>query len=372
MSDYSEGNDFEDILDRLLSNVSDDLDKRQGSIIYDALAPAAAELAQCYIALDVYVDQTYLLTAVDSNLDARVADYGLARQKATYSERIITIYNTNHELMDVDIGTRFSVPNEYGGYNFKITEQRSTGIYIAQCETSGIVGNDYMGELLPLMSINNLGNATISNVYKPGKDEESDDELRERALLKINQEAFAGNKASYIQFTNSIDGVGDCKVFPVWNGGGTVKIAIITSDNNIPSQDFISQIQEEIDPIDKQGQGIGMAPIGHTVTVVAPDKLDINISAQLEINDEYTIEQLRPSILEKINKYIDEVQNNWSEADNLIIYISRLIASILSVSQVNNVASLTINASNKDLTIALSGTNVQFPILNEVVLSEVK
>ena len=61
MSDYSTNNDFENILERLLANIDDSLDKTQGSIIYDALAPAAAELAQCYIALDVYSDQTYLL-----------------------------------------------------------------------------------------------------------------------------------------------------------------------------------------------------------------------------------------------------------------------------------------------------------------------
>ena len=105
MSDYSEGNDFEDILERLLSKISDDIDKRQGSIIYDALAPAAAELAQCYIALDVFVDQTYLLNAVGENLDNRVSDYGLTRQKSTYAQRIITIYDTNSQLMDVYIVT---------------------------------------------------------------------------------------------------------------------------------------------------------------------------------------------------------------------------------------------------------------------------
>ncbi|MDF2651716.1 MAG: Baseplate family protein, partial [Paenibacillus sp.] len=40
------------ILQRMLDRVPDDVDKRQGSIIYDALAPAASELAAIYIALD--------------------------------------------------------------------------------------------------------------------------------------------------------------------------------------------------------------------------------------------------------------------------------------------------------------------------------
>lgn len=370
MSDYSEGNDFEDILERLLSKVSDDIDKRQGSIIYDALAPAAAELAQCYIALDVFVDQTYLLNAVGENLDNRVKDYGLTRQQSTYAQRIITVYDTNSQLLDVDIGTRFSVPNDSGGYNFKIIEKRSIGVYIAECETAGIVGNDFTGELLPLISINNLGTALMSDVFKPGKNEETDEELRERALLKINQEAFAGNKASYMQFVKAIDGVGDCKIFPAWNGGGTVKVAVITSDNKIPSSSFIAQLQEQIDPIDHSGEGEGFAPIGHKVTVVAPDKLDVNISATVELQTGYTAEQLKSSITEKLNEYINEVQDKWSEANTLTIYISRVIASILTVSQVTNVSNLTINNENTDLAIALSGTNVKFPMLGEVTLNE--
>lgn len=370
MSKYSTNNTFDIILDRLLSNISDDLDKRQGSIIYDALAPAAAELAQCYIALDVYTDQTYLLTAVGENLDAKVADYGLSRNPATYAERIITVYDKNNQLMEIDIGSRFSTPNEYGGYNFIITEKVMDGSYIARCETLGEVGNDYVGQLLPLMSINNLGNANISTVYKPGENEETDDNLRARALLKINQEAFSGNKAAYTQYVNNIDGVGSCKIFPVWNGGGTVKIAIVTNDNDIPSTEFISQIQEDIDPLDKQGQGIGTAPIGHTVTVVAPDKLLINITASIEVDADYTIQQLTSSIIEKISDYIKETQDNWSDANTLTIYTSRMISAILSVTQVTNVANLNINGSASDLIIELSGTDVKFPMLGEVILNE--
>lgn len=369
MSNYSEGNSFEDILKRLLSRVDDSLDKRQGSIIYDALAPAAAELAQCYIALDVYTDQTYLLTAVDTNLDNRVADYGLTRNKATSALRIITVYDTNSALMDIDIGTKFSIPNSYGGYNFEIIEKQTIGNYIGKCETPGIVGNDYVGDLLPLQSINNLGSATIGTIYKPGEDAETDEQLRERALNKINQEAFAGNKAAYKRLLEEMDGVESCKVFPVWDGGGTVKLAIVATNNTIPSNEFIQTLQTKVDPIGSQGQGVGLAPIGHTVTVVAPNRFNINISATLTLETGYTIQQLQSVIEESIASYIKEVQDDFSNEDVLTIYISRVIAAILQVSQVKSVSNLKINNSATDLTINLSGTNVQFPMLNTVTLS---
>ena len=51
---------FTQILDRQLKNVPDDKDKRQGSIIYDALAPCSGEFANGYIVNKIQQDQVYL------------------------------------------------------------------------------------------------------------------------------------------------------------------------------------------------------------------------------------------------------------------------------------------------------------------------
>lgn len=370
MSNYSFNNSYEQILQRLLARVDDSLDKREGSIIYDALAPAAAELAQCYIAMDIYSNQSYLLDATGVNLDNRVADYGLERIQATYSQAEVLTYNTNQQLMSVPIGTRFATPNEYGGVNFQVIQQVTTGKYIAQCETLGAVGNNYTGALLPLETVNNLGSAVISSIYKPGEDEETDDTLRNRALEKLNQEAFAGNKSAYRQMAIAIDGVEDAKVFPIWNGGGTVKLAIVAANHTIPSSSFINQVQTLIDPIANQGQGIGLAPIGHSVTVVAPTKQNINISATLTLDTGYTIEQLQSAIEEQLANYLYQVQEDFITENTLIIYLSKITAAILNVSQVKNVSNLKINNNASDLTINLTGTNVKYPMLNEVTLSE--
>ena len=190
MFNFSQGNSFEEILTRCLARVSDTIDKRQGSIIYDAIAPACAELAQCYISLDVYANQTYLATCTGKNLDNLVANYGIERTEATYAKRNAEIRDINDNFMTIATGTRFSVPNEYGGYNFTVIEEISTGNYILECETVGIVGNQYSGTLLPLESINNLGSATLTDVYIAGEDKESDEDLRQRAIEKITETPF--------------------------------------------------------------------------------------------------------------------------------------------------------------------------------------
>ena len=369
MYNYSEGNSFDAILNRMLANVPDTLDKREGSIIYDALAPAAAELAQCYINLSIFSEQTYLLDANGVNLDNRVAEVGLTRLPATSAEVLITVYNTSEQLMDVDIGTRFSAPNDKGGYTYQVTERVSLGNFKAICETLGNDGGSYVGELLPISSINNLGAAVITSVVNPGEDVETDAELRERALIKLNQEAFAGNKAAYRELAIGINGVKDCKVFPVWDGGGTVELALIGPNHTLLSSGAIAEIQEMIDP-SPQGTGIGMAPIGHTVTVTTPTAQNISISATLTLDSSVqSISAIQDAVEEEIGKYIYQVQEDFITKDTLIIYISKISAAILNVAGIINVSSVQINGSGSDLTINITGTNVKYPVLSEVVLS---
>ena len=57
IGDYLEKYTFEYLIDSALSRVSDSIDKREGSIIYDALAPACYELAEVYMQLRSILDR---------------------------------------------------------------------------------------------------------------------------------------------------------------------------------------------------------------------------------------------------------------------------------------------------------------------------
>ena len=372
MFSFSDNNDFEDILERLLSNVDDNLDKRQGSIIYDALAPAAAELAQCYIALEVYADQTYLLDTTGENLDNKVADYGLTRIPATYAQRI-GVFTTNEEEpqpMTIEIGTVFGTPVEYGGINYTVTEEIETGRYILTCETAGTVGNEYSGLLLPVESVNNLGDAQLQDIYIAGEDAEDDERLRQRVIDKLNETAFGGNIADYKEFMLEQEGVGDCLVIPVWNGGGTVKLVVISNSYDIPTTAKIDELQTIVDPLQNQGQGIGKAPIGHSVTVVAPTSYNLTIEATINIESGYTIEGLQDAIETAIGNYILTVQKQWADSETITIYLSRIIAAIVTVEGVTNVSNLTINGEEEDVTINVTSTGNPYPMVEEIVLNE--
>lgn len=357
---------YEEILSRMLARVSDELDKRQGSVIYDALAPAAAELAELYIELTIYMEQTFLTTATGTNLDNRGADYGMLRDEASASIRLGIMKNNNDELIDIPIGSRFSVPE--ANITYEAIEKIDVGNYKLQCEQLGTIGDEYSGNLLPIYLVPNLTSATISTIIVPGQDTETDSSFRERIINRINQRPFAGNKSSYLEYVNDIEGVGGCKVFPVWNGGGTVKVSVIDSNFDIPTNEFINEIQEELDPT-QDGTGIGTAPIGHIVTVVAPSEQEINVEATLNLAPDITIDQIETLVAEAINEYIYEIKESWANStDTLIIYRSRMIAAILTVDGIENVSGLTINSSENDLVLQENATTQQLPDLGGVVL----
>lgn len=370
MFNFSDNNTFEDILKRMLDTIPDTLDKRQGSIIYDALAPAAAELAQCYIALDVYADQTYLLTTAGENLDNKAYDYGITRKSATYAKKICTFIDTEGNPMEIAIGSRWSVPVAYGGQIYSVTEQQEVGTYILTCETSGTTGNEYFGTLLPLESINNLGEATLTEIYIAGEDAEDDESLRQRVIEKLNTSAFGGNIADYKQYVKSIDGIGDCLVIPVWNGGGTVKLLIVTSDYELPTEAKLNEIQELIDPIQNSGEGYGIAPIGHSVTVTAPTELGLSIEFNVTLDTGYTISGVQENVETAIKDYVKTAQRDWFTESNITIYISRLTVAILSVEGILNTSSVTINGSTEDLIINPLDTDNPYPVIKEVIINE--
>ena len=382
---YSEENTFEKIMTRMLANERlSNVDKRVGSIAYDAIAPCAMELAELYMKMDILESQTYLLTATGKSLDKRVYDFGVVRRDGTFAQRIgkFQKYKTNAEGnfeldedgnkilvdMEIPIDSRFTIP------------ENSTLIYryignidgheILQCEQSGSGGNTHVGTILPIISINDLIAAKITGTYKPAEDRETDDELRKRTLETINSESFGGNIADYIEFTNDIDGVGNTKVFPAWQFNGSVLLSIVDQQFNPVSQEFIAKVKEIIDPEENSGEGVGIAPIGHYVTVTTPQKIEIKISmtVQLEVDVEST--NVQENIEREIESYFNSVRREFGQDKTLAIYRSRVIDSVLNVREVLNVTNVLLNDSDEDV-IMTDASNIggqKLPFVKEVAI----
>lgn len=347
-----EAKTYEVILQQMLDAVTTrnpNIDVREGSIIYNALAPAAVELASMYIALDHILNESFADTADREFLVKRAAERGIIAEEATNAIRQGEFTPSN---IQIPIGSRFSL----NLLNYVITEKIEDGVYALKCESKGEIGNAESGRLIPIDYVEGLETANLTEVLIPGEDEESADELRARYFESLSSQAFGGNVTDYKEKTNAIPGVGGVKVYPVWDGGGTVKLVIIDSTFGVPSDVLIATVQNEIDPVGHQGDGMGIAPIGHIVTVdgVETTTVDISLTATLEAG--WTWDDVLPYVQDAVDEYFLELSKDWDNEDNLVVRISQIETRLLDLVGILDISDTKLNGSAQNL--QLDGDNI--------------
>lgn len=401
--------DFDTLMDRMLSNVSDELDKREGSIIYDAIAPAALELANFYISLDMVINEVFAESASYYYLIKRASERGLLPKEETNAILLMKVVPAN---TSISLGDRFNLDE----LNYTVTSiiDGNVGTYQVECETTGTVGNQQLGVLLPIETeneLNDMESATLEEVLIPGEDEEDVETFRERYFASFNNEAFGGNKADYIEKVNNIDGIGGCKPIRAWSGGynpskmiptdevktwfesqskdtlgeniynwlstiynasinklltvgGTVKLVIINSEFRKPSATLIQTVQEEIDPTNTTGEGDGVAPIGHVVNVIGVNEIPINVTLlSVEYETGYSFDVLKDAIETTIENYLLDLRQSWASNDNLIVRTSQLEAQLLLMSGIVDIQGILLNGQEGNIT--LDGDSI--PIRGDVI-----
>lgn len=347
---------YEYILNKMLNSISDEIDKREGSVIYNAIAPAAMELSEMYKKLNIAINEVFIDTADGTFLDNLVKQFGVVRNEATCAIKKGLFYDNNGQLMDVEIGKRFSI----NSIIYSVYEKIENGIFQMKCETAGEIGNGQSGNLLPIDYIDGLAVAQLTDILIPGTEEETDEKLRNRFYENVNSIAFGGNIADYKEKIKGIEGVGAVKVIPCWNGGGTVKLIILDNSYNSPSDVLLQKVQEAVGH-----EGDGIAPIGHTVTTVSTENKNIIVSTTIILEDGFELSVVKTSIEKAINDYFIEVKKNWENSTSLTIRIAHIESRMLDINGVIDIANTTINGYTGNLVL----TNEEIPLLSEVVLN---
>lgn len=350
---------YETILSRMLARVPATIDKREGSIIYDALAPAAAELAQMYIELDINSNLSYADTASGEYLARRTAERGIVRRPATKALRKGVFTGADSAPFNPPIGSRFTSESLY----YVVKEVIGAGQCQLECETAGQMGNEHFGTLLPVTYIAGLSTAELTDILIPGEAEETDELLRQRYFQSLESQAYGGNIADYQEKTNALTGVGGTKVFPAWNGGGTVKLVIIASDFSKPSTTLIGEVQSAIDPQSNQGEGVGLAPIGHIVTVESVAEVSTDIETQISFQNDYGWQDVQSAVKNVIGEYLQELRSQWASNTSLIVRISQIETRVLNVPGVLDIQNTKINGTAQNFALA----DTEIPVLGEVI-----
>lgn len=343
-----EGQTFEAIFDRMLSKISDEFDKREGSIAYDMLAPKAAELAMSYIELDNILNFGFADTTYGNYIDLKVAEIGLIRESAikatgqvVFSSTLEGLVIPQGSIIYTDLGIRFLTQ-----YNVTIIGGTAVAGIIA--ELGGNNGN------VPANSIinNEINEVTCTNSVSTsgGTDIETDEQLLTRYYNTVQKPATSGNVFHYKQWATEISGIGDAKVFPIWNGNGTVKVVAVDLDKKPITAEKITEIANHIEEV---------RPVGATVTVNSAAGVTINVDVRITINTGYTFAIVKPKIEQKITDYFKTIAFIESEAK-----FTKIAGAILEVDGVIDYDTLTINSGTANIAIG----SEQVPVLGVVNL----
>ncbi len=388
-----EGQTYEALLTNALARVSPSIDKREGSMVMNGVAPSMAELAQLYIGLEFILTLMSIHTMPREFLIKRAEERNMPIKSASAAV-FRAEFNT-----DIPIGTRFSCED----LNFvtveKLTDVIGSISYKVECETKGTVANGYAGRLIPIEYINGLTCAELVELIIPGDDEEDTEVLRQRLLDSYQSQAFGGNNADYVEKVTAIKGVGAVKVHPVWNGnispsslipseivrewyeniittleddvaawltsvftaadnklltvGGTVKLVVMASGNVVPSDTFIDEIQTIVDPEQNAGEGLGLAPIGHVVNVCGVGAEAVNITLNLTYADGWDFSSSRSYIEKVIDDYFSELATEWAKSSRLIVRISQIESRILAAcsTMITDISGTKINGEEVNLSL---------------------
>lgn len=290
------------LLQTALNAARDDVDKREGAILYDALAPLAFLASHLIEVLKGIAESADIQTAQGDNLDWAASQFGIYRAEATAAIR-----EAQATPNDIGITEGATFRTDEGlGLVWECTEILGGGKIVLQCQTEGKAGGADYGPLMPEENIAGLKALDFTDTRSAGTDAETDADFRIRFWKELQREAYGGNFADYQKwiftlFAQEPNGalIAGAAIFPAWNGGGTVKIVpyIETEESALdsPTAETIAALKDFIDPEPAEGQGAGLAPVGHAVTIEAPtfEVWDIEAVIRLRRGEEDIAEEDR-------------------------------------------------------------------------------
>lgn len=354
------------LLSSMLLRVTEQVNKREGSLIRTALSAAAWAIEGLYINLIDVQKQAYGTSATGEYLDLKVAERGLERRSASQE---ICLMKCNLSTLDLGFQLGDSL-----GYTWNVTSGVLAGPdanrlydYYITCQTAGVIPEPE-GELRSLSFLAGLTTAKFGEVVSPGKDIETDEALRQRYEESLVEIAFAGNVAAYrekileleYEIGDTTATVGALQVYAMTDQSGTikgghVKIWVVNSDYEVASNDLVLTIQKAICPMYNGvavGYGNGFAPIGacvHIASATSTPVLRIDIQVTLR---SASIEDVEPEIRHNVLLYIQSCMKSWGtqvetpyDAASVVIR-EALIVSASLVSGVIDVPSVVLRKDN--------------------------
>lgn len=339
-----ENKTYENIMADMMASMPDDVNTREGSLIWNACSKQALQLEQAYLEMETVYDNMYTSTQDEDHLILNGADRGITIKEATAAVL------KGQFSQEIEIGTRFNC----GDLNYMCISNITGFDYMMQCEEAGAVGNNNLGELIAIDYVEDYQGGMLTELLAPGTEREDIEVYRQRLLSLNESKYFGGNRADYDRFICAIDGVGAVKTPRREEGDEYIYPLILAADFTAPSETLIEKVQTLVDPVTNHGEGEGIAPIGHKVLIKGVEYSVIDIVTTITYEDGYNQEALQSYINAVIDDYFLELAKEWSNVDSLIVRISQIESRLLKIKGIIDVTATQLNGTANNISIDYS------------------
>ena len=247
--DFIEENSLDEIQERMMGNLPDDIDQTPGGFPYDFTMPTAIEKSSF---IEEELTKCIMLAfpeyATSDWLDLHARQVGLSRHPAKSATGTLLI--TGEPGTEIEEESMFYVPATaltetiefLSSEDVTIGEDGTVLVPVIASEAgadSNVAANTITNMDDPLDEIISITNP---EAMTGGTDEESDDDLYDRIAVEYdNNRTYLGNDVDYIRWAKEA-GAGDCIVDPAADGPGTVTLVLVDTNGDPASEELCQSV----------------------------------------------------------------------------------------------------------------------------------
>lgn len=305
--EFLEGNSAEEIHERMMNNLPDDIDDMPGGFPYDMTMPAALEKDEI---INFHIVRALMIAfpeyAWDEWLDLHGRQVHLTRHEAKPAFGYVKI--TAAEGTEILSGTVFcTAATETGpSIEYATTEDAVVGgegsVLIPVSAVEAGTGSNVAANTVVLMMVPDKNVTEINNPepIRGGTERETDDDFYDRISAEYdNSMTYLGNDTDYKRWAKQA-GAGDAIVIPVWNGPGTVKLVLVDGNGKPANAKLVQDVYNYIvSPNDRSAR---LLPTGTAeLTCAAATTVAVNyVITGLSYDETTCIEQIKVDFTEAV------------------------------------------------------------------------
>ncbi len=313
--DFMDSSSAEEIHERMMANLPDDIDDMPGGFPWDFTMPAAlekAELLQYHLTRALMV--AFPQYAWDEWLDLHGKQVHLVRHEAEKASGTIDI--TGLAGTEIAAGTVFCTPATESGPSLEFAAEKTCVIGEdgkAEVGVTALEGGtmyNVKANAVSLMTkpVKGITEASNPEPMKGGTDRENNDDYYDRIAAEYeNSRTYLGNDGDYIRWAKEA-GAGACIVVSAPHGPGTGKLVLVDPEGRPASEKLVQEVYDYIvSPSDRDRRLLPTACA--ELECVAASTVPVSYVCTGILHDHTTdMEQIRKEFSEAVRKVYTEAK----------------------------------------------------------------